>query len=266
MIDAVALGPNGEVYSASRAKGKTAIVRHEPKRASRLFETSDQVRALWVSKSGVVHAAGKRHHTNRSGAFVTAKLGKGSTYALWGSGDDRLFAGGDAGLWELRDGAWRDVGIEGTTFALAGSGADDLYAGGDESPLMHFDGKSWKKVALKTHLVQAIVCVAPDDVLVLGVSGGATAFRGNARTGFRVIGELNDEAYGIGEGAGGVYVHQGFKLHRAFAEATEVEERWLMAKNGDFPTAMTSNGTRVVAAGGATVLVDDGDGFVPWAF
>jgi hypothetical protein len=263
MIYAVAIGPDNTVYSTLRSAGETAIVRHTAQGASIAYETSDPLHGLWISPRGTIHAAGKKLHDNARGTFASVKHAVGECYALWGADDDHVYVGGDAGLQLRRGDTWTEVAVDDAgIFALGGTGADDVYAGGDDGVLRHFDGVKWRKLKLKgTSFIQGIACASRDEVLVITVAGDYQVFRGNARDGFKVIEKGDDEAYGV---APGPTVHAGWKLFRGGQEAAEVDPKRLMVKSGEFSTAMTSRGSRIVAGGISSVLVDDGRGFVAW--
>jgi hypothetical protein len=270
VIEQLALAPNGDVYSIQKQK----IVRHTPAKAEVVFKTSDLLQAVWVSPGGVVHAAGTRYHTNRSGVFKSSPLAKITSQGLWGVDDDRLFAAGGHGLCQRRDGKWSwfsDV-PQSSYYVLAGTGPTDVYtsAAGDredgKEALLHYDGKAWNQIDnFEGCGVVSLVCMSKDEVLVLALfNGNSVVYKGNARDGFREIGKLEDgDCGGVGRAGGALYLHAGRRLYRDFVEVTGVDEK-LLLKGGQWSLAMASNGTRVVAAGVSTVLVNDGDGFVAW--
>lgn len=97
MINALAIGPSGTIFGVSRERGRSAVVQYG-RTAKALYSTPDNIHALWVTATGVIHAAGKKHHTNAGGEWHVPKWKTNKfridAYALWGTSDDDLWAGG----------------------------------------------------------------------------------------------------------------------------------------------------------------------------
>jgi hypothetical protein len=265
VIEAVALGPDGGVYSVTRARSVSHVVAHTATEAHSLFETLDTLRGLWVSPSGAIHAAGKQHHTNASGAWKSKPTGAAPIYALWGAADDDLFAGsanGEVVRW--RGTAWTTLAqLAETIFGVHGTGAADVHICGD-GLLAHFDGSAMtsRELPAGAHCLQAVYCAVAETWLC-ATSG--LYRRAGTRT-VRIAGWEDGELYAVGIGAAGVFVQGGAQVLRLDGDhfAVAHDGPTLMVKHAEYATCMTGNGTRVVAGGARSVLVNDGTGFVEW--
>lgn len=77
---------------------------------------------------------------------------------------------------------------------IDGSDESDVYVCGNGGNLFHFNGASWNKIALNTDaILTSIHCVSSDEIWVVGQDG--TILVGNARTGFRNLGEFFPGGY-----------------------------------------------------------------------
>ena len=74
---------------------------------------------------------------------------------------------------------------------MDGSSERDVYVVGLQGFMAHFDGKQWRKVALRTdeHLTW-VRCYGPDEVWACGFNG--TLLKGNARDGFKEMSSVDD--------------------------------------------------------------------------
>jgi hypothetical protein len=261
VIEAVALGPDGGVYSVTRHRGASHVVVHTAIEARPLYETADTLRGLWVSAASAIHAAGKKHHTNRGGTWHAVTTGASPIYALWGADDDDVFAGSaDGEVVRWRGGAWARIAkLGGTIFGVHGTGATDVHVCGD-AVHAHFDGTAVTSRELPpgAHCLQAVCCAAGETWLC----ATSALYRGGAR----VAGFDDGELYAIGVGAAGLFVQASARVLRLDGDHFVVahEGTALMVRNSDYATCMTGNGARVVAGGARSVLVNDGDGFVEW--
>jgi hypothetical protein len=269
MIEAVALGPKGAVYSAMRMKGASHVIAHDAKRATSLYSTKDQLRAMWVSASGVIHAAGKRHHTNLGGEWRSAKLGGEPIFGMWGSADDDVIAGSRGGeLLRLQGGKWIEIAkLPDTIYAVHGTAQDNVVVGG-EGVFARYDGAKLAPIAKPAGVTCLHGLVADGDELWF--CSPDRLFRQGAKGKAVRVAELDDgsEMYAIGIGKAGVFVQSvggvrslaGKRLVEVELEAAAVSQ----ARTASYSTSMTSNGQRVVAGGVRSVLVNDGKGFVEW--
>ncbi|MBB4481143.1 hypothetical protein [Rhizobium etli] len=72
---------------------------------------------------------------------------------------------------------------------IDGANETDIYVCGNGGNLFHYDGKAWAKIDTKTDaILTAMHCISADEVLVVGEDG--TVLIGNARAGFRSLGEF----------------------------------------------------------------------------
>lgn len=267
MISAVALGPAGAVFSVSREKGTSHVVANTRDGATSLYATPDKLESLWVSPEGNVHAAGKRYHTNVAGAWRASKLPEVG-FTMWGSSDEDLFLGGINGaILRRRDGAWTAIGNVGElVMGIHGIGAAPVYFVGSFAGIGIFDGATFsQQKSPGPGYWQNVLCASPQELWLCGTD--QVCLRDGAKA--RVVATINDrELYGIGVGTGGVFAHAGHQLLRQTGSTLEVvhdnENRALMVQRATYATCMTSNGTRVVAGGARSVLVEDGKGFVEW--
>src|SRR5262245_31023620 len=115
MIEAVAVAADGSVVSVLRAKGVSHVVAQTATGARSLFDATDMMRGLWIAPNGAIHAAGKRHHTNASGAWKSGPTGAGTIYTMWGHGDDVFAGSADGDVMRWRAGAWTKLGGVGNT-------------------------------------------------------------------------------------------------------------------------------------------------------
>ncbi|MEZ2223266.1 hypothetical protein [Rhizobium sp. RCC_161_2] len=77
---------------------------------------------------------------------------------------------------------------------IGGSDETDVYVCGNGGNLFYYDGTSWRKIEIDTDaILTAIHCVSSDEVWVVGQDG--TVLFGNARTGFRNLGEFFPGGY-----------------------------------------------------------------------
>ncbi len=268
MIEAVAIGPKDAVFSVFRSKGVSFVVAHTAKEAISLYETPDKLRALWVSASGAIHAGGKRYHTNASGTWLATKA-PCELFALWGVDDD-VFAGGMGGeILRRKGGAWHELAnVEQLVTSIHGLGASSVHFVGDDLN-GYFDGTSFTRDALpdgeSSMFMQGVFCTSAAETWLCSSQGLYVARGREPAT--KVASANNDETYGVGLGAGGVFLHRGTELLRLEGETLVVvyeNEAALLAKQGVFSNCITSNGRRVVAGGVRSVLVEDGAGFVEW--
>jgi hypothetical protein len=265
VIEAVALAPDGRVYSITRARGVSYVVAHAADQARSVYETPDTLRGLWVSPSGAIHAAGKKHHTNASGAWASKPTNAAPIYALWGAADDDVFAGSaDGELVRWRGGAWAAIAqLAETIFGVHGTGAGDVHVCGD-GLLAHFDGTAVTARDLPSgaHCLQAVCCSAAETWLC--ATSGLYRHAGTRTA--RVAAWDDGELYAVGIGAAGVFVQASAQVLRLDGDHFVVahDGAALMVKQAEYATCMTGNGSRVVAGGARSVLVNDGAGFVEW--
>ncbi|ASR09863.1 hypothetical protein CHY08_22270 (plasmid) [Rhizobium leguminosarum bv. viciae] len=72
---------------------------------------------------------------------------------------------------------------------IGGISETDIYVCGNGGNLFHYDGKAWAKIDIKTDaILTAMHCISADEVLVVGEDG--IVLTGNARAGFRSLGEF----------------------------------------------------------------------------
>jgi hypothetical protein len=269
MIEAVAVGVDGTVYSVFRVRGVSHVVHHTAEGARSVYESTEAMRGLWIAPDGVVHAGGKRHHTNASGAWKAGPTGGGAIYTMWGSDGD-VFAGtADGEVLRLRAGAWVKIGaVGGTIFGIHGTSARDVTIVGD-GVYARFDGASvaTRKLPDNAYCFQSVYCLAGDDAWLCASSA---VFQRTA-AGERQVASANDEElYGAVPGTAGVIVHSGAQLWRLAVEdrrlidVSDALDSALMVKSGSTSTSIASNGARIAAGGVRSVLVDDGAGFVEW--
>jgi len=266
MIEAVALGPDGAVFSVSRAKGVSRVLAHAPRAAAVLYETKEKLTSLWVSPTKTVYAGGKKlHFGGAKGAWQTAKLPH-DAFSMWGASDDELFIGSDAGAVSRRaKGAWTSLGDLGDVVTcIAGTSARDVFFTGFFEGVRHYDGERMttrfpidQTQGMRLGASATWVCTC--DALYVVEAGGAP----------REVASFDDEAYGVGVGTGGVFVLAPAEILRVSAGgAVEVArdnaDKALMKKGGEYSTAITSDGTRVVVGGVDAVLVHDGRSFSVW--
>lgn len=74
---------------------------------------------------------------------------------------------------------------------LDGNSESDVYAVGDSGLMVHFNGRTWSTIPLKTdeHL-QWVRCYGPNEIWACGFNG--TVLVGNARQGFRDVSTVDD--------------------------------------------------------------------------
>jgi len=259
VIQAVAIGPDQQVYSTSRAKGSTHVVAHSPAAARSLYETKEALRALWIAADGTCHTGGKRYHTNRGGSWTSHATIISEIYAMWGAGDELFLGGANGVVLHGRAGDWKHIASAmGSIYCITGTSARDVYIGG-VGYLAHFDGTNVETLA-SSDLYEAI-CVCGE---ALWVSNGKAILSRS----FAPLVTSEDALYGLGKGIGGLFVHGGYQLHRLDGTQLSLvhdnEDKALMIKRGEYATCMASDGRRVVAGGSRSVLVEDGLGFAEW--
>lgn len=266
MIHSVTLAADASVYSVERGGGLARVLSHTASKATCLYETKDKLAAVWASPSGALHAVGKSYHTNRTGSWSTTKLPVAG-FRIWGHSDDDLFVGGlDGALLRGRGEAW-------TTLAELGDLITGI-AGGDGVAYVAGYGFLRRIVGdtIHEHAVAGNSSPHLQDVICIGA---ATYYCSTDSVFVETTAETkklatidDDELYGVGVGTSGVVAHAGSRLLRLaddrLVEYRTNDDNALMVQRATYSTAITSNGSRIVAGGARSVLVDDGDGLVEW--
>jgi hypothetical protein len=269
MIEAVAVAADGAVVSVLRAKGVSHVVEQTATGARSLFETADIMRGLWIAPSGAIHAAGKRHHTNASGAWKSGPTGAGTIYAMWGCGDDVFAGSADGDVMRWRSGAWTKLGTVGNTvFGIHGRSGTDIAIVGD-NVYAYYNGSAvaTHKLPDDAYCLQSVFFTAAGDGWLCATS---VLFRCDERGQVRRVTSLSDdgELYGCVAGTAGVVLHRGTALLRLererFVEIGGIADAAFMLKNASYATCIASNGARIAAGGARSVIVSDGDAFVEW--
>jgi hypothetical protein len=181
---------------------------------------------------------------------------------MWGAADDDIFVGGLHGaIMRWHGGAWTKVGEhdEMITCIHGTSAANVMIVG--MGFVGRFDGKKLTTQKPPSNLIQGVHCgegtwLCGYDKLYRDDKPVASFAKG-----------VHSELYGVAIGKAGVFV-------LAPAEVLEVKgstfvpvgglDEHTSAKGANYSTAIVGDGTRVVAGGALTVLVNDGDGFVAW--
>lgn len=170
-------------------KGKGLIVRYGNPFANGttevMFESNEALVGVAIAGDGAVHAIGKRHHTNASGAW------KSSPSSLLPPGLRVIRAIGDE-LWIVHDaGVLRLVGktvthvdlgaVHGRVLDVAGTSPSDVYISIDPEGsrpwsgpgVLHFDGTAATPIANAPH--GAHLAMDGTDVIATGLTEGPTA-------------------------------------------------------------------------------------------
>jgi hypothetical protein len=139
------------------------------------------------------------------------QLGTEAIRAIWGSGANDVYAGGDLGiLYHLgKSGTWSQHAFNGKVNAIWGSGASDVYVGADAAGVFHSTGDDdWVPATLPdagaTEPINGVWGSAADNVYAVGGAGvlhfanGLWTSEGDPAGGFAL--------YGVwGSGAADVY-------------------------------------------------------------
>ncbi len=125
---------------------------------------------LWGSAPDDVWAAGSDgaivHFDGRSWERVEGVTDK-DLYAIWGSGRENVYIGGNKDLVHFDGERWESVpGFKRQRVTgLWGSGPDDVWAATDQG-LLHFDGETWAPTGLREH-TSGVWGTCATDVLTL---------------------------------------------------------------------------------------------------
>ncbi|MFT3700060.1 MAG: hypothetical protein QM831_43345 [Kofleriaceae bacterium] len=257
MIEALAFGPTG-LYSASRAKGKTVIQSHGKKTAA-LYTTPDTIRALWVGSTGTVHAAGKKHHTNASGEWTVPKRKTGKlaidVLTMWGTADNDLWVGGVDGEIVHFDGTgWTEMlATGGMIGGIAGTSASEVHFAGNDGHY-YWDGDTLalvdKGYFQNMTIADGHVYLCTNDEII--------------RDGKSLGKHDEDELYGVGVGTAGTFAFSGTQVLRPERKKlvdVGVDPKLLMIKNGEYSTAIASNGTEIAVGSPTTPIINTGRGW-----
>lgn len=133
----------------------------------------------------------------------------GDLWWVYAIDDDVYFAGSDAHVLRLRDGAFERMSTPGLgkhiVFGLWASSPDDVYAvggvAGRNGFVWHYDGSEWVELDLPDTLplddnrdtpqLFKVTGASPDDIWVVGDAG--VVLRGNAADGFELVESGTDE-------------------------------------------------------------------------
>lgn len=203
----------GHVYRVSFDNHDTA----EP---LQLLATNDTLRAMWASPAGHLWVASADGFVGTT-APVNWPAAPGVDYqalngsdpwhatalprrphdglppnvtALWGTGDDDVFAAAYGGHIYRWDGAaWslvHDAGPSGRTSvsAFGGTGPRDVYAAGQARTLLHWDGQAFSPVQVPgtpaNETLSGVVALPDGSVLVAGSGNAGRILHGTAAGGF----------------------------------------------------------------------------------
>ncbi|MBN9165431.1 MAG: hypothetical protein J0I07_31015 [Myxococcales bacterium] len=143
-----------------------------------VLASNDTLRTLWASPSGALWVASADGSVGTTAKVAWQAPADGTEYraigrapkwsvtalppsdsdrlppnvtALWGTGDDDVYAGTDIGdiyRWDGRSWtqAQRGADLGEPTIRAFGGAAGDVFALGTDSTLLHFDGQSWRKL------------------------------------------------------------------------------------------------------------------------
>jgi hypothetical protein len=136
-----------------------------------IFATSDG--NVWACGGGhVLHWMGASGPTDAN-AFELSIVP--TLHALAGTAADDVWAAGDGGALEHRDGtAWTAVDSPTTAVlrGLASAARDDAWAVGDGGAIVHFDGTAWSAIASPTTAtLRAVWAIGRGDVWAVGDGG-----------------------------------------------------------------------------------------------
>jgi hypothetical protein len=142
--------------------------------------TNDSLRVMWASPSGALWVGSADGHIATTAAVQWPAAQRGADYgatrgpawsatslpllasnglppnitALWGLGDDNVFAGTYGGHiyhWNGRN--WQQThqdnpALRRSVRAFGGTGPHDVYAVGSQGMLLHFNGKGWRQLQI----------------------------------------------------------------------------------------------------------------------
>lgn len=264
MISAVSVDANDAVYSAKRLGTASFICANTNTAATPLYKTTDSIYSLHVSPSGAIHAIGKaRYHTNAGGAWRSTKFAPTNGSAIHAITDDDIVVGTMKGL-VLRS---TDGGATWLEVANVNCYVTDINSSYvmSHGVLGRLDGNTLTKLVERASFVGMH---EGTDVIWLCGNKSVHQLKGSTLVTIVECTNLDSSLYGIGVGTAGVFVHAGYEVSRVagnqLACARDNADKALMVKNATYSTAIASNGTRVVAGGARSVLVEDGKGFIEW--
>ncbi len=264
MISAVSVGKDGTVYSAKRLGTATFICTNTATAATPLYKTTDSIYSMHVSPSGAIHAIGKaRYHTNAGGAWRWTKFAPTNGSAIDAITDDTIVVGTMKGH-VLRS---TDGGASWSEVANIGCYVTDINGSyvTSHGVLGRLDGNTLTKLVERQSFVGMYESA---DAIWLSGNKSVHQLKGTVLATIVERTNLDSSLYGIGVGTAGVFVHVGYEIARVAGNVLECArdnaDKALMVKNATYSTAISSNGTRVVAGGARSVLVEDGKGFIEW--
>ena len=152
----------------------------------------ETLNAVWVSSPGSVYAVGvasqvlhwdglvwKRMDISAAQWTSNSQLG-----FIWGSAENNIYAGGNAGLFNWNGSVWRKVDIgaaEGDRlFSMHAKSASDIYITGERGKIYHFDGSNWGSMSLGIDdNLTAVFAVSATDIYA-GTYGELFHFDGSS--------------------------------------------------------------------------------------
>lgn len=179
----------------------THVLRFQDLKKSQVCRVPDRLSKVWLSPEGMAYAVG-----NPEGVFEISPTGcnevamdglPGVFTAIWGTGEDHIFACGIFSTFVLyrRFGAWQQLplpqGISAGLHGIAGFNERDVYFVGHGGIVLHFDGQSLRNLEVPTTRTLVSISLLDDQYLCIGGYGGSLLF-GNQR-GWRFVPTGTDE-------------------------------------------------------------------------
>lgn len=183
-----------------------------------VLATNDALRVMWASPAGRLWVGSANGHVGTNAPVSWPAPARGADYltlgnsprwsvaslppvratrlppnvtALWGTGDDDVYAGTYGGHIYRWDGAsWQQVydgpddGDE-TIRAFGGSSPRDVFAVAAGATILHFDGSAWRRMPLPgapngSEVFTAVSALPGGDVLIAGVGDQGRLLHGTA--------------------------------------------------------------------------------------
>lgn len=183
------------------AEEYTHVLHFQDLKQNYICRIPDRIGKIWWSSSGKAYAVG-----NPEGIFQIDSTGcqeiairglSGVFTAIWGTGEDHIFACGIFKTFILyrRFGTWIPIALptEMTSglFGIAGFHERDVYFIGSKGTILHFDGQDLRSLDVPTTWTLVSIAILDDQHLCVGGYGGMLLF-GN-KTGWRIVPTNSDE-------------------------------------------------------------------------